>query len=368
MFFNSVKEKKEDSILYLIHINWQWIIQRPQFIAEGLACKYKVYVVYRHSYKTKGYQSKREKIKNLYFNEIYGLPNRLNKYDFFNRINLWLFKRKIKEIIKKHSPKCIYITGPSLYQAIPKNYSGKVIYDCMDDHLALHNDPHDYEVRDEKRLIKRANNIIVTSQNLENVILKRYSSRYKNKIFLVRNGFAGPILGRNDNKIQQSTKITYFGTVSHWLDFSILQQSLKDFPKIEYDIYGPVDNHLVVPKNSRIRFLGTVEHDELNQIAKQSIALIMPFKVNKIIKSVDPVKLYEYINFNKNIIAVKYPEIERFNDFVYFYNGYFEYKKQLTHILNNPSLKYSQQQRKDFLRQNSWNSRVNKIIDIIEEK
>ena len=47
---------------------------------------------------------------------------------------------------------------------------------------------------------------------------------------------------------------------------------------------------------------------------------MMPFILNELIESVDPVKLYEYINFEKNIICIKYDEILRFKDFVYFYN------------------------------------------------
>ena len=82
-----------------------------------------------------------------------------------------------------------------------------------------------------------------------------------------------------------------------------------------------------------MEFMGTVEHNKLYSAVKDSTALIMPFKVNKIIESVDPVKLYEYINFNKNILTIKYNEINRFDKFVYFYSDYTEYKKQLEKLL-----------------------------------
>lgn len=354
-----------ETILYLMHINWNWIKQRPQFIAEGLSEKYEVCILYKHLYKTNGYQKTKTNLKNIKLREVYGLPNRLNKYTTFNSINIWLFRRKVKKIIAKKAPKCIYITGPSLFRAIPKQYKGKVIYDCMDDHLALHKDPNDYEVRDERQLVKRANNIVITSNHLEQVILKRYGTENQKKISVVRNGFSGKILN-NINKGVSNNKIVYFGTVSHWLDFSMLEKSLDDFQNIEYDLYGPIDDTLQLPNNPRIHFLGTVEHNELPKIAQNSLALMMPFKVNDIIKSVDPVKLYEYINFDKNIICVKYPEILRFNDFVYFYNNYSEYKKIISKILENNCIKYSEKQRINFLKNNRWNNRVNDIFKIIE--
>ena len=44
------------TILYLMHIDWNWIKQRPQYIAEGLSKKYRVIVMYKHTYNNVGYQ------------------------------------------------------------------------------------------------------------------------------------------------------------------------------------------------------------------------------------------------------------------------------------------------------------------------
>ena len=41
----------------------------------------------------------------------------------------------------------------------------------------------------------------------------------------------------------------------------------------------------------------------------------MPFVINEIINAVDPVKIYEYINFNKDIIMCYYDEVRRFNKY-----------------------------------------------------
>ena len=87
-----------------------------------------------------------------------------------------------------------------------------------------------------------------------------------------------------------------------------------------------------------------------------------------IIKSVDPVKLYEYINFNKNIICLKYEEVERFEPFVYFYNNFEDFKAIINHLKENNSLKYSQTERLDFLQQNTWKERCRFIKNILDEK
>jgi sulfatase maturation enzyme AslB (radical SAM superfamily) len=92
----------------------------------------------------------------------------------------------------------------------------------------------------------------------------------------------------------------------------------------------------------------------------------MPFKINDLILSVDPVKLYEYVNFNKNIITVHYEEIERFHEFVHFYNDTEEYLSVIKELKGNNTLKYSNEQRQKFLVENTWNKRVEQILNKLE--
>ncbi len=92
----------------------------------------------------------------------------------------------------------------------------------------------------------------------------------------------------------------------------------------------------------------------------------MPFKVNEAILAVDPVKLYEYIDFGKNILSIEYPEIERFKDFVYFYTDYESYIRQIDCLLNTASVKYTVEHSELFLNQNTWQCRATEIARILE--
>lgn len=361
------KEKTVKKILYLMHINWFWIKQRPQFIAEGLAKNNDVLVMYKHVYNKKGLQ--KNNISNIKLKEIFTIPNKLKKLKIMQLLNDTLFKVQIEKVIKNYNPQCIYITFPTLVKYIPESYKGNLIYDCMDNHVALETKEKEKESirKYEEILIKRANKIIVSSRNLENVLKNRYKDVDLKKIYLIRNGFNGRVISNcNLEKTNiNPNKISYVGTVSSWFDFKIIEKSLRDFPNIEYYIYGPISSKIKIPINKRIKFLGTVEHKDIYSHISDSVALIMPFKLNDVIESVDPVKLYEYINFNKNIITVRYDEIKRFNNFVYFYNGYDEFKNQLKQILINSNLKYSINERVKFLNENNWDNRVEKIERII---
>ena len=122
-----------------------------------------------------------------------------------------------------------------------------------------------------------------------------------------------------------------------------------------------------IPSNSRILYHGVIEHAKLYDVIKDMDCLIMPFVLNDIIEAVDPVKEYEYVNFNKNIIIREYPEIERFKDFVYFYNSPKEFLDVLCEIENRNNVKYDNDQRVDFLKENTWGKRTETIIDIMKK-
>ena len=114
-----------------------------------------------------------------------------------------------------------------------------------------------------------------------------------------------------------------------------------------------------------MKTLKQLEHEKLYEETKQYDCFIMPFKLNDIVESVDPVKLYEYINYHKNILCIRYKEVERFDEYVYFYDDIESYMKNIELLLQNPSPKYTNQRRIEFLQKSSWERRVKEINELI---
>ena len=103
-------------------------------------------------------------------------------------------------------------------------------------------------------------------------------------------------------------------------------------------------------------------------MVKDIDCLIMPFIVNDVVEYVDPVKLYEYISWGKCIIASYYPEIDRFSDFVYFYHSYEEYADLIRKLCKNGfPAKYNESQQKEFLAENTWDFRMDGILQALNE-
>ena len=55
-YFLELMGRKDNmkKILYVMNVEWNWIKQRPHFIAEGLSKNYHVEVLYRYWYNRKG--------------------------------------------------------------------------------------------------------------------------------------------------------------------------------------------------------------------------------------------------------------------------------------------------------------------------
>ncbi|RTR36410.1 glycosyltransferase [Robertmurraya yapensis] len=354
-------------ILYMMHVDWGWIKQRPHFIAEKLDEVFEVWVFYLMTRNRKVMTDNPTTIRK---SPIVTFP--LKRIQFFNELSIFLQKILFSMIIKVYNPEYIWITYPALYNYLPKskNKQYKIIYDCMDDVLGFNNISRikkELELS-EKQLLRDADIVFVSSENLQKTIIQRGCA--EEKTLLVRNGYNGeiiiPELDDKRTQINQPFKIGYVGTISDWVDFDTILKSLESFNNIEYHFFGPIDCE--VPKHSKIHFHGSVKHSDLYERVKNCDCLIMPFMINNLILSVDPVKLYEYVNFNKNIITVYYKEIERFGDFVHFYQTDDEYVAIISHLLNNNEIKYSNEQRMEFLTNNTWEKRANTISNRILKK
>lgn len=87
--------------------------------------------------------------------------------------------------------------------------------------------------------------------------------------------------------------------------------------------------------------------------------------MSELLDTINPVKIYEYLSFNKPIIAVSNEEIEGFDANIYTYKNYEELKKLCNQTLDQPFDTIEQYE--FFMKSNNWDNRVDKINEILEE-
>ena len=340
-------------MLYIMAVDWEWIYQRPHVFAKQLAEEYDVTVVFPRSIVNfnKGLTVE----KNISFRILWTIPFQ-EKNELLGRIVRRIHDRIFEDI---NSFDCVFVGYPLYARYIPKDYKGKIIYDCMDNHEALYPDRKGVHkmVKEERNVILRSDLILASAAFLVEKIKKICPEA---KCILVRNGMGvREIHDPSKSVVKDKYDIGYFGTISKWFDYPLIQKSLERNEHVSYHLIGPADTKV---DDSRIIYHGTVAHAELRNAIKDVDCLIMPFIVNDIVKAVDPVKFYEYIAFGKCIISVYYPEIERFKDFVYFYNNDQEYMELLNKLQKDGfPPKYDSKKQKEFLANNTWEKRYEQL-------
>jgi teichuronic acid biosynthesis glycosyltransferase TuaH len=364
-------------ILYIMHVPWGWIKQRPHFIAESLSNDFVVDIKYRRSNSVKSYNVKRFSLNNnLNISGFKMIPFEkllIIKYLPLDWINKLFFKLSIGNINKYDY---IWITSPNLYNLIKGLKSNaKIIYDCMDDALEFPNAKCNKIVANkifitEKELISYSTYIFCSSDYLKRVIKKRYN--YSRSIIVVNNAInlydKDPELSVDYLIIEQKIRsllnpFIYIGTVSDWFDFDSVIRLLQNREDINVVLIGPAQE-TIIPYHERLHLLGSVKHEYIFRIMQYAKALIMPFQVNELINSVNPVKLYEYIYSGKPIISSCYQETEKFRNYAFLYRDSDDFIQLATNIINGDK-KSTEAEMKQFALDNTWDERYNQIKSII---
>lgn len=357
-------------ILYIMHVPWGWIKQRPHFLAEELSKKYDLDV-----YAKKAFVKKNNVINKTDINVrcLYRLPG--ERYSLINYASNMIMGIQLRFLIKDYD--CIWIPDPMMYYFFKDFVTDNkiVIFDCMDNYSAFLGIRRSIWLKKiymeaEKQLVQRSNIIFCSSQQLAVQLIEKQECT-QNKISVINNAISQNFL-LHMNKVKHTKSVSgrktivYIGTISEWFDFNLLQESLTIYENIEYVLYGPCD--VVVPSHERIIYKGILPHENILMEMKKADMLLMPFKITSLVLSVNPVKLYEYVSSNVPAVAAYYSELEIFSKYVYLYDDREEY----FHILNllvkgclNP--KSCVKDVELFLEKNTWEARAREICNVIEK-
>jgi hypothetical protein len=353
-----------------MHVHWDWIKQRPQFVAEQLSKYYDVIIVCESSYRQSELVSNRTP-SDIKVKELSRLP--YGRFRLVRWTNNILYRRRLKKLA--FACDVVWITHPNLYSwatgLISKD--AHVVYDCMDDALEAPNLSLSDRTRLqslEAMLLSRSDVVFVSATNLKEKLVHRYGI-VSDRVTVVNNAINLYDDESNDESdaylrvcaalnAAPHRKVVYLGTIEKWIDFDLIHQALDRYSDIAFYFIGPIKH---VPKqHERLHILPPVPHHDVFKIMQMGDALIMPFKVDEFIQGVNPVKVYEYIYSMKPAIIVSYPETERFQEYVHLYSNECEFLSLINKLCTgNLNVKASPEDSMNYVEKNTWSTRVNKM-------
>lgn len=156
--------------------------------------------------------------------------------------------------------------------------------------------------------------------------------------------------------------ITYIGALyGDWFDWELLNDTARAYPQASVVIIG--DYRGQCPNSlPNIRFLGLKPQTSLPGYLAHTDIAIIPWKVNEITKATSPLKLYEYLAMHVPVVVPNLPPLLNIP------SVYPSTDKEafLRNIQTAMSESFDVEKNEQFIRQNSWESRVEQLISLMD--
>lgn len=110
--------------------------------------------------------------------------------------------------------------------------------------------------------------------------------------------------------------VGYYGALASWVDYSLLEYLVKDgdiqliLIGIEHD--GSLRESGLL-RNENVKYFGRKQYDLLAGYVYYFDVCIIPFVVNEITRATSPVKLFEYMSMEKQVVTTALPECMKYN-------------------------------------------------------
>ena len=281
---------------------------------------------------------------------------------FLNRINgviLNYFVGIIKNNYNVNKVDYWWIAYPyavdSLYSKSP------VIYDCFDNHIGWKGRYSKKVVNSiERDLIKKADVTFFSSKDLLET-KKADAKSYE----LIRNAadYEHFYLPPHESLLKNNI-VLYLGVISDWANLSLIEAIVDLDKSKEYWFVGPVRNNYLskIESKANVKIFGEQPYPVLGSYIKKAACCIIPFDhLNPLIKSTNPIKLYEYLAAGKPVVSTAMEEVVQYGDNVYIANS----PEDFVHMINLSITENSVEKivsRQQLAMENSWDERVNTII------
>jgi hypothetical protein len=281
-------------ILYPPTIDWNYLHQRPQQLLKALSqlgCICVFCNINMHGYYPKGFF-------NLTDNLI--LANGIS----FSTALQW------SRTSYPESPLIAYFTYPPHIEHIQQLHIDLILFDSVDEPLG----EFASWLPSYAKAVQTSNITIASAYSL----VERASQYTQSEVHLIPNGCdynhfqAAQTRHSIDCKPFNQDKpiIGYIGAIAPWLDQSLINEMAHYLPEYEFVFIGPMLLQKGIAfASSNMHYLGHKDYSDLPSYMSNFSYCLIPFKITKMTKGVNPVKFWEYLASGNPILSTPLPEI-----------------------------------------------------------
>ncbi|SHO55065.1 glycosyltransferase [Vibrio quintilis] len=237
-----------------------------------------------------------------------------------------------------------------------------VVYYCGDDFSALAGVDHQTVSRHEAELVDKADLILAASPALQ----EKFPAK---KTCLLPHGvdtglFSTPA-PRADDLPQHGPVAGFYGSLSSWLDYALIEQAACALPHWQFVFIGPqAQSRSPLPELPNIHQLGPRAHHQLPAYCQHWDVSLLPFVLNPQINACNPLKLLEYLAAGSPVITTDYPAINPYRPHLNVIDGAASMIDALNRYEKNPdNLKKAPVA---IVQQESWEQRSHVVSQFLE--
>jgi glycosyltransferase involved in cell wall biosynthesis len=251
---------------------------------------------------------------------------------FSRYLAVQLLLRQIKPLLKKYNfnKPVLWLSLPTAVDMVGKLDESAVVYYCCDDFSGLAGVDHNTVVKRENELIKKADLIITSSQQLFVSLASnnndqnnkhpnnKYQNRNaKNETFkLLTHGVDYQLFSTAQPRAKDLPNdgnpiAGFYGSISQWLDIELLTETIKQLPHWHFVFIGHVAVDISqLTQFDNVLFLGRRPHSVLPSYSQHWTVSLLPFLDNTQIRACNPLKLSEYLAAGRPIICTYFPAVK----------------------------------------------------------
>lgn len=359
---------------------WLNTFQRPHQLAKKFRELYFIEVIAQPKYFPGFSHYAKEQLKLTdKITHVYGLGGS-SILPFIKKINEWVFAKQFDRLYRSRSFKqaeIIYSWSTSRVSHLEHLRSKFFIFDAMDDWSEFVSEPIEKQkiIKNELKIAERANLILTVSEKP----YTKFRQINPNTLF-VRNGVDLEHFSINCMEYKKSQEdelfpfkekpiIGYMGHLNNWVDLDLILKTAHILKDYMFVIIGPAGKDEVskLKKAKNIKYLGYKAYTELPKYISYFSVGIIPFKLNLLIESTNPIKLYEYLGAGLPVVSTSMKEVSLYkkDGLVYTADGADEFSEAIRKALAVSVIPELIEQRVGLAASNSWNKRATDILKAV---
>jgi glycosyltransferase involved in cell wall biosynthesis len=245
-------------------------------------------------------------------------------------------------------------------------FDAPVIYDCHDNLPAFDNVAREI-VALESELASEADRVVFSSESLRREASARLGVSQA-KCTVIRNAAESGHFSPAEPESGQPPVIGYFGALAGWFDGSWIAEAARAHPEWRFQLIGRIEDPSLerLRRYPNIELTGEVPYARLPGLARRFSAGVIPFRIDRLTSSVDPIKVYEYFACGLPVVSSRLSELARFGDLVKMADDAAAFVRLLEAALGEDSAEL-RARRMAAAREESWGRRAAEFKRLAEE-